>query len=185
MPKIKVGTFNTENLFMRYQFKGSKKGKPIDYDKFKKEGGTIEIFKRHIVDYEPITKIARKWTAKVITENDPDIIAVQEVENLEALLQFNSNYLKNFKYPYAMVIDGNDPRGIDVGIFSRFDFANIRTHRFETIKNNHGEKIFSRDCLEVELKIPGTKNLTFLINHLKSKIGGGGRKTRGASETYY
>jgi endonuclease/exonuclease/phosphatase family metal-dependent hydrolase len=122
--------------------------------------------------YGPISKSARRLTARVISENNPDVLAVQEVENLEALIQFNRNYLDN-TYPYLMVIDGNDPRQIDVGVLSRFDFEAIRTHRFEPPGSPPWDRTFSRDCLEVEVSVTEEKRLTLLVNHFKSQIGGG------------
>jgi endonuclease/exonuclease/phosphatase family metal-dependent hydrolase len=78
-------------------------------------------------------------------------------------------------------IEGNDRRGIDVGLMIRKGFAgdilNIRTHADESInggrvRRNVGyitpEPIFSRDCLEVEMQVNG-RVLTFLINHFKAQ----------------
>jgi endonuclease/exonuclease/phosphatase family metal-dependent hydrolase len=175
MTKVKIGTFNTENLFMRYRLlenvRGDRSGTPIDYDAFN-QGGHINMLGWSIDAYGPIGTSARALTAKVILENAPDVLAVQEVENLEALIQFNRKYLDN-TYPYLMVIDGNDPRQIDVGVLSRFDFEAIRTHRFEPPGSPFWDRTFSRDCLEVELRIAEGRHLTLLVNHFKSQIGGG------------
>ena len=128
MPKLKIGTFNVENLFLRYRLlkneRGSRSGKPVNYDKFVK-GGHINMLGWSIEDYGPIAKSARRLTATVILKNNPDLLALQEVENIEALIQFNRKYLNN-KYRYMMVIDGNDPRQIDVGVLSKFDFTSDR-----------------------------------------------------------
>ena len=123
-----------------------------------------------IEDYGPTAKSARRLTVRVILENDPDVLAIQEVENLEALIHFNRKYLKN-SYPYVMVIDGNDPRQIDEGVLSRFDFGAIRTHRFELPGSSPQKRTFSRDCLEVELVAAREKRLTLLINHFSRRSG--------------
>jgi endonuclease/exonuclease/phosphatase family metal-dependent hydrolase len=176
MPRIKVGTFNIENLFNRYRLldneRGSRIKKPVDPDRFVAEGGHINMLGWSIDAFNPLSKSDRKATANVIVENDPDVLAVQEVENLFALLAFNQKWLKN-AYPYAMVIDGNDPRQIDVGILSKYPFLNIRTHRFEPEGSLPTQRTFSRDCLEMEIGITRGKTLTMLVNHFKSKIGGG------------
>lgn len=52
----------------------------------------------------PLAKATRWLMAKVILGNDPDVQALQEVESLEALRQFNRKYLKH-AYPYALVIN--------------------------------------------------------------------------------
>jgi len=161
---LKIGTFNAENLFLRYKFLG----KEVDQSKYIEEGWRIEKTALQIFD-----EGQRKNTARVILENDPDVICLQEVENLATLKQFNSksNYLKG-KYPYAMLIDGNDPRQIDVGILSKLEIGGVRTHQFD--KNKGGVKIFSRDCLEADILLDkkGNKSLTLFVNHLKSRLGG-------------
>ncbi|MCZ7384378.1 MAG: endonuclease/exonuclease/phosphatase family protein [Candidatus Methanoperedens sp.] len=161
---LKIGTFNVENLFLRYKFLG----KEVDQSKYIEEGWRIEKTALQIFD-----EGQRKNTARVILENDPDVICLQEVENLATLKQFNSksNYLKG-KYPYAMLIDGNDPRQIDVGILSKLEIGGVRTHQFD--KNKGGVKIFSRDCLEADILLDkkGNKSLTLFVNHLKSRLGG-------------
>jgi endonuclease/exonuclease/phosphatase family metal-dependent hydrolase len=130
-----------------------------------KEGWRIEKTALQIFD-----EGQRKNTARVILENDPEVICLQEVENLATLKQFNSNYLKR-KYPYAMLIDGNDPRQIDVGILSKLEIGRVRTHQFD--KDEKGE-IFSRDCLEADILLDkkGNNSLTLFVNHLKSRLGG-------------
>lgn len=179
MKSIKIGTFNMENLYNRYKLldneKGSRKKKAVDPEKFLKEGGHINMLGWSIDDYGPIGKSLRAATAEVILENRPDILAVQEVENLFALLAFNRRWLHN-EYPYAMVIDGNDLRQIDVGILSKFPFVNLRTHQFEPENSPPTERIFSRDCLEAEIGISPDTTLTMLVNHFKSKIDGGEEK---------
>lgn len=72
------------------------------------------------------------------------------------------------QYPFQYLIDGNDPRLIDVAVMSKVEAGNIRTHQFDKIGNT---KIFSRDCLEIEYTIGGTI-LTLFINHFKSMLGG-------------
>jgi endonuclease/exonuclease/phosphatase family metal-dependent hydrolase len=68
-----------------------------------------------------------------------------------------------------MLIDGNDDRGIDVGIGYRngvtLDF--MRSH--VTDKQPNGNSIFSRDCPEYHFVMPSGKRLLVMVNHLKSK----------------
>lgn len=188
--KLTIGTFNTENLFLRYFFnrkeRGSQFAKPIKWkellspvvaapteeDMQKKASEmalNINMLGWELENSGPISKSARVATAKVILENLPDVLAVQEVENLEALLQFNRQFLKN-AYPYAMVIDGNDMRQIDVGVLSKYDLVSIRSHRFEPKGAGPTGRTFSRDCLEVTIRPTKTTELTILVNHFKSQI---------------
>jgi endonuclease/exonuclease/phosphatase family metal-dependent hydrolase len=89
-----------------------------------------------------------------------------EVEDRGILQDFNSKILGGKKFKYPMLVDGNDPRGIDVGLLSNFEVANVRTHIFD--RDSTGI-IFSRDCLESELKLPDGRPLHILCNHLKSQ----------------
>ena len=45
---------------------------------------------------------------------DLDVLAVQEVEDIDTLRQFVREELKGL-YPHSALIEGNDPRLIDVG----------------------------------------------------------------------
>ncbi len=168
--RVKIGTFNAENLFLRYKFlaivRGSMGKKKVDINKFIDEGGNINMLEK---GFDIIDDKQRKNTAQVILENNPDVICLQEVENLETLKKFNSKYLKR-KYPYSMLIDGNDMRKIDVGILSKLKIGGVRTYQFD--RDAKG-MIFSRDCLEADiLDKKGNKCLTVFVNHLKSKLGG-------------
>ena len=67
-----------------------------------------------------------------------------------------------------MVIDGNDDRGIDVGIMTklRFDIKSIGTHEHDIDADG---LIFSRDCAGYTISIPSNNSLLLLVNHFKSK----------------
>ena len=169
---IRIGNFNLENLFTRYTLldteKGSRGKKPIDPQKFVKEGGTILMLKRQLDKLSPVSGNQRSATAKVISANAPDILFVQEVENIFAMRLFNTYFLKNH-FAHAMLVDGNDQRDIDVGVYSRYPITHVRSYADDL---DGKDKIFSRDCLEVGFDIKG-KLLTAFVNHFKSKIGGG------------
>ena len=112
-------------------------------------------------------------TARVIAEVNADIQVCIEVENRPTLLRFNEQVLDakfNKAYPHVMVLDGNDERGIDVGIMSRYPIRSIRSHVDD--RNGNGERTFSRDCPEYLIDLPGGSELLVLPNHFKSKRGG-------------
>lgn len=111
-------------------------------------------------------------TARVITAVGPDILLCVEVENRPSLQRFNDQVLgAKFRaaYPHAMVIDGNDERGIDVGILSRYPIAGMRSHVDDLLD---GRPIFSRDCPEYVVSLPAGASLVLCPNHFKSKRGG-------------
>jgi endonuclease/exonuclease/phosphatase family metal-dependent hydrolase len=118
-------------------------------------------------------------TGRVINEVNPDILITIEVENRPTLERFNEQVLKakfNLSYPYFMVIDGNDQRGIDVGILSRYPIIEIRSHVDDLSPAN--QKIFSRDCPEFDILLPENNRLVVLPNHLKSKRNGDDLESR-------
>jgi len=155
---VRVATFNAENLFARYRFRQ-------DFNPILDDGFTINNLAFDIHD-EP----AKQITAKAIKEVDADLVCLQEVESMAVLDRFQSRYLPAMKYKHRIVIDGNDPRNIDVAILSRHPFTSFRTYRHERNIANTAF-LFSRDCLEAEIDIDG-KPLTLYVNHFKSMIGG-------------
>ena len=125
--------------------------------------GWLELKTQHV------NEIATQNTARVIQEVNADVVGTIEVDNRIALLRFNEQMLPFVQadpYPHVMVIDGNDDRGIDVGLLTRFDVGTIRSH-VDDLKDD--SRIFSRDCPEYEILLPSGETLLLLINHLKSK----------------
>lgn len=122
--------------------------------------GTIEFKKAKFSD------VGRENTAKVIKKVKADIACIVEADNRLGLKSFDANLL-HYRYPYEMLLDGNDLRGIDVGIYSKFPLGGVWTHMFDRGSNN--KSIFSRDCPEYEIILPNDERVYVLCNHLKSK----------------
>lgn len=118
---------------------------------------------------EAVDEIATRMTAKVIQDVNADVLAVIEAEDRIALKRFNDQLLKPISATYdcIMLIDGNDERGIDVGLLtkSQINISNIVSHVDDSVDGN---RIFSRDCPEYTVRV-GDHNLLVLINHFKSK----------------
>jgi endonuclease/exonuclease/phosphatase family metal-dependent hydrolase len=118
-----------------------------------------------------------KWqatfnTGRVIQAINPDILITVEVENRPTLERFNKQVLEaqfGFSYKHFMVIDGNDTRGIDLGIMSRFPITEIRSHVDDPTASGF---VFSRDCPEYDIVLPSGERIVILPNHLKSKRNG-------------
>lgn len=111
---------------------------------------------------------ATENTGKVINALRADVLCVIEVENRELLGDFNSQVLRTKRFAQHMVIDGNDPRGIDVGLLSKHPIRNMRSHVHDGPGNS---RTFSRDCPEYEVILPSGQPLWMVCNHLKSKLG--------------
>jgi endonuclease/exonuclease/phosphatase family metal-dependent hydrolase len=115
------------------------------------------------------TELTRENTARVIKEIKPNVLCLVEVEDRECLLAFNRALLGTRKLKYGMSIDGNDDRGIDVAVLTNFPIVNLKTHVYDGTATS---PVFSRDCLEVAMKLPDGRLLHMLCNHFKSKSGG-------------
>ena len=118
---------------------------------------------------EPVNETATRMTAKVISELAADILCVVEAEDRPSLVRFNEELLAS-RYGHTMLVDGNDPRGIDVGLFC-LPSVNIRSVSSNVDvpdPERPGKPLFSRDCPVYRLSL-GDDELVLLINHLKSQ----------------
>ena len=120
---------------------------------------------------EQVDELAMQHTAMVIRDIDAHVLGVVEADSRPALKMFSDALLAEVDavpYEQVMLIDGNDDRGIDVGILARaaYPLQSIRTHIFDTDDDG---VIFSRDCCEYHFTTPAADQLVVLVNHLKSK----------------
>jgi endonuclease/exonuclease/phosphatase family metal-dependent hydrolase len=169
---IKIGTFNLNNLFSRYNFQAG-----IDRLPDEGNGGISLMFDRNELrvrtfmgrlvkekDHDDTTVIANR----IVDTMDADVLAVQEVEHIEILRDFNRIYLRSL-YPYVALVEGNDRRLIDVGIMSKLPIGIIVSHQTATHPERPNERVLSRDLLQVEILNESRKKLFTIYNtHLKS-----------------
>ena len=156
MPKVRVGTFNCENLFARFRFKSK-----VDPANATQNGFTINE-----TAFEFLKDDEKRLTASAIGELDADVLALQEIENFDVLKRFRSQRLKGLGYKHGLLVDGNDPRFIDVAVLSRHPIVAARS--YQHLRDGHSS-LFSRDCLEVDIEVGG-KRLTLFVNHFKSML---------------
>lgn len=120
---------------------------------------------------EQVDELAMEHTAMVIRDVAADVLGVIEADNRPVLKMFSDALLQRLgaqPYEQVMLVDGNDDRGIDVGILARssYPLEQIRTHVFDV---DAFGVVFSRDCCEYRFRAPGGDELVVLMNHLKSK----------------
>jgi len=175
MDKIKIGTWNIENLVERFHEKYKSDRCLVEY-------GVGRI--RESKEYKKLTPQKLKRISEIIKKNNADVLALQEVDDLDQLKSFNRMYL-NSLYPYVLLIEGNDPRYIDLGLLSKLPIGNVRTHQYLKYKPRGAKRerfIFSRDLLEVDILSKEKKLLlTIFVNHFKSKREMKGQKPSSAS----
>lgn len=145
---VKIASYNVENLF-DLQRSGHEYKEYIPYGK---SGWNDKAYK---------TKI--KNITRVIADINADIIALQEVESLQALkdLRFSLKQAGLY-YPYFKIADKKNTT-IKVAILSKTPFVYTK----ELVV---GYSYAFRNILEVKLQIGG-EDLYIFINHWKSKSG--------------
>lgn len=126
---------------------------------------------------EPVDETSTRMTARVIQDVAADVQAVIEAENRPSLDRFNQDLLAS-RYGHVMLIDGNDTRGIDVGIMTttQVEIISMRSSVDMPDPGAAGEHLFSRDCAQYQCRLPSGATVWFLLNHFKSQSGGGGPK---------
>ncbi|NNE51726.1 MAG: endonuclease/exonuclease/phosphatase family protein [Sulfitobacter sp.] len=124
---------------------------------------------------DALDPIDRRLTAELLAELDADVIALQEVFDLDTLNYFHQEFLLptgTAPYPYRLCIPGNDGRGLDVAVMSRLSVEAVQSHASLTPAELRVEvpegvapdlPIFRRDCLMVRLGA-----LTLFVCHFKS-----------------
>ena len=119
---------------------------------------------------ESVNTVSTDNTARVIQAVNADVLCMVEVEDRQTLDRFNRLMLAKFKasFDHNLLIDGNDPRGIDVGLLSRFPIRSVRSH-IDDLTPTKRERVFSRDCPEFEIELPDGRTLWLLANHFKSQ----------------
>jgi endonuclease/exonuclease/phosphatase family metal-dependent hydrolase len=173
---ITVGTFNLNNLFSRYNFRGEieaiKKNdtgvaSAVKYEFTAPETFRLRTYKGRLVKGKPDPD--RQTIAARIKNMNVDVLAAQEIEDIDILRQFIRDDLAGM-YPHEVLVEGNDPRLIDLAILSKVPIGAIVSYQREVHPANPNELVFSRDLLEVEvLNMNRTQKLfTLFNNHLKS-----------------
>lgn len=118
--------------------------------------------------------------AEAIKAIDADIIALEEVESLEALKWFRDTYLSDAGYKYLESKDVGYFRGVECSVMSRFKITRSRVWLNESLDRVKreglgwaplpaGEKLqFQRSPLMVEVEVKDDYKLTIFALHHKA-----------------
>ncbi|HYG66805.1 MAG TPA: endonuclease/exonuclease/phosphatase family protein, partial [Anaeromyxobacteraceae bacterium] len=113
--------------------------------------------------------------AAVLRRLDADVVFLQEVENPPLLAALAART----GHPHHRLVEGADPRGIDVAALSRLPIEAYVSHLGE--RDEDGRPLWSRDCVEVHLG--GLPRPVVLVgSHLVSRLSDDGtRRARQAA----
>lgn len=160
---LKVLSYNVENLFMN-TFRGE----------WKSPG--VMVRDRNRQQEEPKSPQDIEAIRRIILESQADLLVLAEVENVEALQNLAAQKLAGLYR--ALLVQGNDPRGINIGFLVKADLpwstriVSNKNVRWRDEQTGHEGPLFSRDLPVVELRRKETdRDPLFAIigNHAKSK----------------
>ena len=184
--RLRIATFNVENLAARSSYGPRQRpdtAPALSLFHFAEPEARENVERSVAVALEDDK---RELTALAIAETRADILALQEVDNLDVLTAFFSNYVhrvSDLRYEHFKLFHGNDPRGIDVAFAMRKGLASAPTFRshhkasfgeldllsddLEEFGIRAGDRVFNRDCMEVVIDF-GDRDLTLFIAHFKA-----------------
>lgn len=180
---LKVLLLNAENLFLLSD-------EQLHADHLKLDESRWQRLSTSVYDNKSLLKT--KALARVILEEDPDLVLFCEIGGLESLKNFNRLFL-NDTYSAALV-EGNSDRNIDIGYLVRrnvgfyFDLVSNKTRlinflyphervglqqeSFPGLGKTPTSHRFSRDAAELHLFLNSRENpfLVLVLTHLKSRL---------------
>ena len=99
----------------------------------------------------------------VLGRLDADVVLLQEVEHLGLLRRLAART----GYGETRLLEGNDPRGIDVALLSRWPVDRYQGHASELSAD--GRRVWPRDAVEARVTAGGSR-LLLVFSHLSSRL---------------
>lgn len=113
----------------------------------------------------PLNPVATENKAKVIAEGNSDILLLQETEDRNSLKEFNLEFLPKYNMvPYSeqLVLQGNDPKGLELGLLTKNGFTVLGIKTFMDDRNDKNDLLFDKNVLQYEITTP-SGNIFWLI----------------------
>lgn len=109
--------------------------------------------------------------AALIRQMNADVVAFQELENVQLLHALVEEFLPDMGYTYIAAGPSNSHRGITNGIISRVPIASMTSYRHRRLTLEGSDKTwkFARDLVQVTLQLDDQQTLDLFIVHFKSK----------------
>ncbi len=150
--EITILSYNVENLF-----DDSSNGNEYpDYDPGEETWNTTlyQTKSMHIAE-----------AIKTAVQGGPDILALQEIENENTLLEIRDTHLKNKRYLHHAFVPAHEA-AVNTAVLSRYPITTIKAH---AVHLDGSDRL--RNILEVHIAVDDT-TLFLFNNHWKSKSGG-------------
>ncbi|MEM6474355.1 MAG: endonuclease/exonuclease/phosphatase family protein, partial [Planctomycetota bacterium] len=176
---VTIMTFNVENLFDTTDDPGKN-----DHAYFPRSAKNDP---EHIAKCEPIAVERWKWECLELNWDEdaltfklqqiantilqvngglgPDIIALQEVENLSVLTRLATEYLAVAGYREILLIEGRDIRGIDVAFLSRLPLVGEAVLHPFNASDYPDREDDTRGILEATFELPDGNEITGFAVH--------------------
>lgn len=112
-------------------------------------------------------RIKAEW----IKDHKPDILGLQEVEDLYALNRFRKKFLERESYPYRIVVKSSN-RCSNVGLLSEFPLVKVFTYRGAKFNRSANASIdqgwFTHPPLEACVQITPKIQMRLFVTHFKA-----------------
>jgi hypothetical protein len=177
---IDIMTFNVENLFDNVDDPGKDDAtylaladKQNDAHRNACAGIEVRHWREQCLDWdwndEVIDRKLRVVADAILQINDgrgADIVALQEVENIGIIERLRTGYLAAANYLPAVLIEGNDLRGIDVAFLSRLPLAGEPTLHAIAFGGVEERRVAdTRGILQADFAMPDGSVLTGFAVH--------------------
>jgi endonuclease/exonuclease/phosphatase family metal-dependent hydrolase len=185
--KVTFMTYNVENMFDAEHDEGKddytylplalKKGALKEQVKKSCKAQQNPTWRKECLELdwnEEVVTAKQRQIASVIKSIDggsgvgPDIVLLEEVENLNVVQSLVDNELSDANYNVTL-IEAGDPRGIDQAILSRYPLSEEFPPQLHAMKNYlndfHADQISGRGILEATVVLPDNSLLTVLALH--------------------
>lgn len=179
--RISVMTFNVENLFDGVHDEGKRDHTYMPLFMKKHTKGLQQIcdqnrFQMWVdecmqLDWNRATLDAKmanlaRTIFSVNNGHGPDMIVLQEVENIRILEHFKRRFLSRGNYLPAVLLEGRDKRGIDVAVLSRIPLnADPKLHYVDFQGIADTDKKDTRPILEARFMLPSGDRVTVFAAH--------------------
>ena len=173
---LSVGTFNLNNLFSRWNFAGADRrlrwqAVTLRYEFTDPSTYRIRTFRGRLIREKAAVDTDR--LAGRIMRIDIDVLAVQEVENIATLREFNAAQARLDVPARRAARRATTPASSTWRCCRSIPLGAVTSHQTRvSTPNRPTERVFSRDLLEVEVLDAARRRRFFTLytTHLKSKF---------------